>query len=83
MDLRTYLFINRMRIDHTAEKLGLAPQYLSLVSNKKKKPSIQLAIKLIELGCGEITPKDIYPELFEAYEKALKDKKETKNTNLR
>ena len=79
MDLRTYLFMNRLRVDQLAKKLKVTPQYLSLISNGKQKPSLQLAIKLVRASKGEISPEDIYPELFDEYKRSPKAKKETKN----
>jgi len=82
MDLRTYLFTHRLRVDHLAKKLKVTPPYLSLISNGKQKPSLQLAIKLIRISKGEIGPEDIFPELFDEYKRSPKAKKETKKAAL-
>lgn len=73
MDLRHYLFENRITNKNFAELLGVTIVYVGEIKNGKKKPSIPVAMKMIELSKGEITPKDIYPELFETYEKTTKE----------
>jgi hypothetical protein len=74
MDVRTYLFTYRMKVIHTAKQLKITPQHLSLICNGKQIPSLKLAEKLIKMGKGDITPEDIYPQLFQAYKKSCKGK---------
>lgn len=78
MDVRMYLFMNRIKIDQAAKKLKITPPYLSNIVNGKQVPSMKLAIQLIKFSKGEITPRDIYPELFDTYDKTLRGKEELK-----
>jgi transcriptional regulator with XRE-family HTH domain len=59
MNLKKYLEEKRMTYREFAEKLGIRPQYLQSIAYGKKKPSLELAVKIQELTGGKLTPKDL------------------------
>lgn len=59
MDVKKYLDEKRLTYREFAEKLGIRIQYLQSIAYGKRKPSLDLAVKIEELTNGELTPKDL------------------------
>lgn len=72
MDLRHYLFENRITIKDFAEKIGVSAVYVGEMK-RGKRPLLSIAKRMIEVSKGEMSPQDIYPELFEIYEKSKRE----------
>lgn len=59
MNLKEYLEEIRSTYREFAEKLDIRPQYLQSIAYGKKKPSLELAVKIEELTHGKVTPKEL------------------------
>lgn len=59
MDLKKYLDNKRLTYAEFANQLGIHTHSLHNVVYGKKKPSLDLAVKIEELTDGEITAKDL------------------------
>lgn len=66
MNLKEYLDEKRLTYREFAEKLKIHPQSLQSIAYGKKRPSLELAVKIEELTEGELTPK----KLLDYYNKA-------------
>ena len=58
MDLREYLFRERMEVKDFADKIGYARSYLSLIKNKKVMPSKRLKKAIEEATGGQVKDED-------------------------
>lgn len=55
MDLRTYLFIHKMKVPEFSKRINFSPSHLHGIIHKKRKLSLKLA-KIIEKETnGEVT----------------------------
>lgn len=70
MKLKEYLYRNDTTIRAFAKTIGVNYNLLGHIRSGKKTPSVKLAIKIILASKGIITPQDLIPKLFEAYELA-------------
>ena len=70
MDLRHYLFENNMTNGAFAKKAGLCAQYITQLKLKRATGTIDTLKKIILAADGQITPEDLIPELYEAWERA-------------
>ncbi len=59
MDLREYLFRNRISIKALADQLEYSRTHLSLIVNKKAHPSARLARDIERATNGEVTAKEL------------------------
>lgn len=55
MNLREYLFKNKMTASEMARKLGINANYFRLIKNKRMRPGYELALKMELLTGGEVT----------------------------
>jgi len=62
MDLRTYLFNNRLSVKEFAEKLHCSRTHMSAVMNGRLKPSIRLAASIERETNGEVKIKELLGE---------------------
>lgn len=62
MDLKKYLDEHGLKHKHFAEKVGISPQSLSELVNKKKAPRQKTAQKIVKLTNGEVTFEDLFKE---------------------
>lgn len=74
MNLKEYLEEKRLTYREFAEKLQIHPQSLQNIAYGKKKPSLELAVKIEELTNGELTPKDLLAH-FHNYPKGTSKRK--------
>ena len=74
MFLREYLDKHRITYREFAKKLGIHPQSLKNIACGMRRPGLRLSLKIEELACGEVTPR----ELIENFEKTLKSKNNIK-----
>jgi transcriptional regulator with XRE-family HTH domain len=49
-DIDDYLWKTRTKQEEFAKRLGFTNSYVSLLKNKKREPSLRLAIKISKLG---------------------------------
>jgi len=67
MDLRTYLFVNKIKTKDFAKEMGKSSNFMYRISNKQVRPSVALA-KAIEIKTGgKVKAKDMLREAFEEY----------------
>ncbi len=59
MNVKKYLDEKRLTYREFAEKLGVSAQYLQNIAYGKRKPSLDLAVKIEELSNGKLTPRDL------------------------
>jgi len=59
MDLRHYLFENRIRVKDFAQKIGYTPECISNVSNKKVRPSERLAQLIYQATEGQVSVEEL------------------------
>lgn len=59
MNLKQYLDKKRLTYREFAEQLEIQPQSLQSIAYGRRKPSLDLAVKIEELSNGELTPKDL------------------------
>ena len=59
MTLREYMFRNRITCETMARQLGIHSMYLSAIKNNKRKPSLDLAIKIEMITGGEVTTNEL------------------------
>lgn len=64
MNLKEYLEEKRLTYREFAEKLGIRTQSLQTIVYGKRKPSLDLAVKIQELTEGAITPKDLLDDFY-------------------
>ncbi|CCB87751.1 helix-turn-helix domain-containing protein [Simkania negevensis] len=62
MELKEYLESNGIKHKYFAEKVGISPQSLSDLVNKKTAPRQKTAQKIVELTKGEVTFEDLFKE---------------------
>lgn len=92
MDLREYLFRNRMTATQLAKKTDTSLQYILRIKNGHHHPSLELALKIVIESHGQVTLKELRPntvkqdKIMMSYclelgtkEKEKKDKKNQKN----
>lgn len=59
MDLREYLFRNRMTVTEFGKKIDCSRSYLSTIINGAQKPGKRLAKEIERATNGEVTTKDL------------------------
>ena len=59
MDLRTYLFLNRVKATVLANKLEVTSSYVSYLANGKRRPSKEIAKKIVKFTKGAVTYKEL------------------------
>ena len=74
MNLDKYIWQYRLKKNQVAKDLDITPNYIAGLCQGKYTPSIKLAIRIIEYSQGEIGIHELYPELYEAYLKALENR---------
>ncbi len=74
MDLAQYIYEKRLTKISLARQLDISQNYLLWLCQKKKTPSVKLAMKIIELAEGDIGLHELYPELFDCYKEARRKK---------
>ncbi len=62
MDLREYLFRERISTQEFAQKLEYSRTHLSLIANGKAKPSLRLAKAIEKETDGKVTVQDLLGE---------------------
>jgi plasmid maintenance system antidote protein VapI len=67
MDLEQYLFIKKIKQKDFAKKVGCSQAHISVICAKKRRPSPDMAIKMVEATAGEVSLTDL---LFPDREKA-------------
>lgn len=77
MILQDFIYKNKLTKIKVAKKLGITNTYLSAVFGGRCQPSIKLAIAIIRYTKGEVTPEDIYPDLYDALKKTKHGKEMT------
>jgi len=60
MELKEYLESNGIKQKYFAEKVGISPQSLSDLVNKKTAPRQKTAQKIVKLTNGEVTFEDLF-----------------------
>lgn len=61
MDLRIYLYSNRISITDFSKQLKCSRDHLSKIVNGKLKPSLRLAEDIQQATNGEVTIKELLP----------------------
>lgn len=59
MDLRTFMFLNKLQTRQTAKELGVTECWLSSIIHGHKQPSIELAAKIEQFTGGKVSRKDL------------------------
>lgn len=59
MDLRTYLFIRKMKMTTFARMVGYSHSHIHKIVHKQRLPSLRLAQLIEEKTAGEITISDL------------------------
>ena len=69
MDLEEYLFRHRIKKSHFAIGLGIAPGHFYAILAKRRRPSVNLAIKIEEMTDGKVSKEEVlFPEDFQQEE---------------
>lgn len=55
MDLREYIFYNRIKVKDLCKELGVSASHLSLLRNAKGRPSYRLAKDICKYTGGEVS----------------------------
>lgn len=79
MNLKEYLEEIRSTYREFAEKLGIRTHYLQSIAYGKKKPSLDLAVKIQELTDDKVTAKDLLEHFNNPNKVASKRKYRSKN----
>jgi len=74
MDLATYIWQFRLSKSKVAKDLNVTRNSIHGICNRTQTPSIKLAIRIIDYTEGRVGIQNIYPQLFEAYKRAIKKK---------
>lgn len=61
MDIRKYLFENRITITEFAKMLGYSIGHICAIKNGKLKPNVRLAKAIIQASNGQITMEELIP----------------------
>lgn len=67
MLLKDYLYKNNLTNREFGKRLKVGENHVTSIKNGRHTPSIKLAMEIIKITNGEVTPEDLYPELFEVY----------------
>lgn len=59
MQLREWLFIHRMTVTDFAKKIETSRNYMEMIKNKRKIPSLHLSKAIEAETKGEVTVKDL------------------------
>ena len=62
MEIRDYLFQNRMTCSALARRLGVSPNHLRMIKNKHFKPSRKLAVEIEIATGGQVTLSELMGE---------------------
>jgi plasmid maintenance system antidote protein VapI len=69
VDLEEYLFRNRIKKSHFAKDLGIAPGHFYAILAKRRRPSVNLALKIAKMTGGKVSKEEIlFPEDYQENE---------------